>query len=131
MAVLQRIAVADDDRTIRQFYCRVLMRKGLNVVVIAGNGKELVDGCRQEQPDLIICDVRMPELDGLSALHLIAGYRPTPAIIISAQSEQDFIEHAGNDYVLAFMVKPVGMHDLDQAVTRVQQRLQWQESWQA
>ena len=131
MAVLQRIAVADDDQIIRQFYCKVLMRKGLNVVVIAGNGRELVDGCRQEQPDLIICDIRMPELDGLSALHLIAGYRPTPAIIISAHSEQEFFDHAGNEYVLAFLIKPVGMRDLDQAVTRVQQRLQQQEWWHA
>jgi CheY-like chemotaxis protein len=125
MTALQRIAVADDEKIIRDFYHRVLVRKGFNVVVIACNGRELVDGCRREEPDLIICDIHMPELDGLAAVDLISQFRPTPAIIVSALSELK--QRKENESVLAYLIKPVGMYELEKAITLAECRLAQRE----
>lgn len=128
MAVLQRIAVADDEQIIRDFYCKVLRRSGLSVVVIAADGQQLVEGCRLERPDLIICDVRMPNLDGLTALRRIADFHPTPAIVISALNRTETLPEDGDPYVLAFRVKPVDMWQLKSAVDDAEQKLQ-SEAW--
>lgn len=132
MAVLQRIAVADDEPIIREFYCRVLFRRGLEVVVVARDGSELVDGCRAERPDLIICDARMPVMNGMDAIDDVARWhRPTPAIVISAVSGSELFSHSGSRYVLDFLTKPVDMHNLERAISGAEQQLQVTVPWHA
>ena len=60
-----RIAVADDELDMREFFQRMLSRNGHQVVSVAENGRQLVEQCRELQPDLVITDIKMPDLDGI------------------------------------------------------------------
>ena len=73
-----RIAVADDEPDVRDYFQRMLPRLGHEVVAVASTGRELVELCREHHPDLIIADIRMPEMDGDEALHADLQRRPDP-----------------------------------------------------
>jgi response regulator NasT len=75
-----RISIADDEPDMRDFLVRMLPRCGHEVVSAASTGKQLVDHCLQLMPDLVITDIKMPELDGIEASHIIYQARPVPVI---------------------------------------------------
>ena len=79
-----RIVVADDEPDMFDFYQTMLTGQGHDVVATAENGQQLVDLALQHEPDLIITDIRMPELDGLSAVREITSRNPVAAIVVSA-----------------------------------------------
>lgn len=113
-----RIAVADDESDMREFLKKALERLGHQVLGPVGNGLELVSLCRQQSPDLIITDIRMPEMNGDEALRQILAVRRIPYIVISAFGAPESIpELAGMDHVC--LDKPVRMHDLKMAITRI------------
>ena len=111
-----RIAVADDEADIRQFLCRILANEGHQIVVVAATGRQLVRDCQREQPDLVITDIAMPELDGLQALHEICAEKAVPAIIVTATSGDEVLARASNELVFAFLIKPIKICDLRPAV---------------
>jgi len=111
-----RISVADDEQDMREFLERMLPRMGHEVVSVAGTGRELVEHCRQFQPDLVITDIKMPDMDGIEASSEICRERPLPVILVSAFHDAELIERAGGDHVLAYLVKPVGRADLEPAI---------------
>jgi two-component system, response regulator PdtaR len=110
-----RIAVADDEE-MRDFFEKVLPRFGHHVVAVAENGVQLVEHCRRLQPDLIITDIKMPELDGIEACTQICQQRPVPVILVSAYHDPTLIERAEADHVQAYLVKPIGIADLGPAI---------------
>ncbi len=113
-----RIAVADDEPDVCDYFRVMLPRLGHEVVAIATNGRELVDLCAAHAPDLIIADVRMPEMDGDVAIAKICEVRPTPFILISAYSKP--VELAGHESVdWTYLTKPVRRDDLQAAIERV------------
>ncbi len=113
-----RIAIADDERDIRDFLKKVLPLLGHSVVVAAADGDELVAACAAEPPDLIITDLKMPKRDGLSALEEIWRTSPVPAIVISAHPEQlTRGPWAGSPWV-SLLIKPVRMSELEPAIIR-------------
>jgi response regulator NasT len=107
MTASLRIAIADDERDMRDYFARILPRLGHEIVVSAKNGRELVERCQATCPDLVIADIRMPEMDGLAALEEICRSRPLPAILVSAYSDGDLVERAASNHVMAYLVKPV------------------------
>src|SRR5947209_17015870 len=107
-----RIAVADDERDMREYLQELLPRLGHQVAGLAKSGKELVELCREAKPDLIIADIRMPDLDGVAASSAVNRERPTPAILISAYQDAELLAKANNDHVMAYLVKPVREPDL-------------------
>ena len=110
-----RISVADDELDMRDFFERMLKRLGHQVVSVAENGRELVEHCREQRPDLVITDIKMPEMDGIEAAQKICGERQIPVILVSAyQDGKD--RPAENDSVLAYLVKPIGPDDLVPAI---------------
>lgn len=111
-----RIAVADDEPEMRDFFEKVLPRFGHQVVAVAENGKQLVEHCRRTQPDLIITDIKMPDLDGIEASDQICKERPVPVILVSAYHDPALIARAEADHVLAYLVKPIGIADLPPAI---------------
>lgn len=117
-----RIAVADDELDMREFYEQILPRMGYDVVSVAHNGRDLVEKCRESHPDLVITDIRMPELDGLAALHEICAEAPVPAIVVSAYHDDDFLNRARQEAVLAYLVKPIKATDLEPAIVLARQR---------
>src|SRR5262245_22152584 len=102
-----RIAVADDEPDVRDYFRVMLPRLGHEVVAAASNGRELVDLCREYHPDLIIADVRMPEMDGDIAIHEICQTCPVPFILISAYSKPDAMVESFGPVRRAYLTKPV------------------------
>lgn len=107
-----RIAVADDEADMRDWFERMLPTLGHQVVSVAENGKELVEHCRALKPDLVISDIKMPDMDGIEAAQVICTERPVPIILISAYHEPELVERAQSDHVLAYLVKPIGKASL-------------------
>jgi two-component system, response regulator PdtaR len=117
-----RIAVADDESEMRDFFEKVLTRFGHQVVAVAENGDQLVSHCRELKPDLIITDIKMPELDGIEATSQICQERPVPVILVSAYHDPELIARAEADHVLAYLVKPIGIADLQPAIAIAMRR---------
>jgi CheY-like chemotaxis protein len=82
-----RIVVADDEPVMLDYFQRMLPWLGYEVVAAAANGRELVELCHEKKPDLIIADVRMPDMDGDVAVQQILQFAPIPFILISALSK--------------------------------------------
>ena len=114
-----RIAVADDEPDVRDYFRVMLPRLGHMVVAAASNGRELVELCREHQPDLIIADVRMPEMDGDVAINEICQTSPVPFILISAYSKPEDMLNIVGTVRRAYLTKPVRRDDLEDAINQV------------
>ena len=103
-----RIIVADDEPVTKMDLRELLVSAGYEVVAEASDGLDAVELCRQYRPDLILMDVKMPFLDGLSAARLIHEEGLAGAIImLTAYSERDFIDRAKSCGVGGYLVKPI------------------------
>jgi two-component system, response regulator PdtaR len=112
MSQALRIAIADDEPDMRDYFQQVLPRLGHTVVAVAQNGRELVELCRTQNPDLVITDIKMPELDGIDAAIQIYQHRPVPVILVSAFNDAALIERAESDHIMGYLVKPIKQADL-------------------
>lgn len=119
-----RIALADDDAAIRDMLARMLTHLGHQVVITAETGRDLLDQCQVNQPDLIIADIQMPDIDGLDAVARIYEQRPTPVILVSGYTDREFIERAEKSHVLAYLVKPIKSAELEPAIALATRRFQ-------
>src|SRR5579864_364961 len=119
-----RIAFAEDEPDMREYLEKTLPLLGHQVVVSAKNGRELVEKCRTAKPDLIISDIKMPDIDGIDAARTIFQERPVPVILLSAHSEPELIARADNDYVFAYLVKPIKETDLNPAIGLAMKRFE-------
>lgn len=111
-----RIAVADDEADMRDWFERMLPTLGHQVVSVAENGRELVEHCRELKPDLVITDIKMPDMDGIDAAQAICAERPLPIILVSAYHDSELVQRAEADHVLAYLVKPIGKAALGPAI---------------
>ena len=103
-----RIIVADDEPVTKMDLRELLVSAGYEVVAEASDGLDAVELCRQYRPDLILMDVKMPFLDGLSAARMIHEEGLAGAIImLTAYSERDFIDRAKSCGVGGYLVKPI------------------------
>jgi two-component system, response regulator PdtaR len=117
-----RIVVADDEPDMRQYFQRMLPRLGHRVVATATNGRELIDLCRAENPDLVITDIKMPDLDGIEAALQIGQHRPVPIILVSAYHDAALIQRAEANHVLGYLVKPIKQADLEPCIAVAMRR---------
>jgi len=115
-AATLRIAIADDDADVRDFLQQFLPMLGHAVSSVATTGKELVEHCRQAPPDLIIADVKMPDMTGLEAVEAINKYAQVPTILVTGHAVPAWLEKAKDLGVMAYLVKPVTEHDLAPAI---------------
>jgi len=122
MSSALRIAVADDEQDVRDYYQRVLPRLGHQLVVAARTGRDLVEQCRALRPDLIITDIKMPDMDGIEAAEEISREGPIPVILVSAYHRPQLFERARGDHILAYLVKPTKQADLEAAIAIAMQR---------
>lgn len=120
-----RIAVADDEPEIRDFFRRFLPRIGHSVVGEACDGAQLVELCKAEHPDLVITDLAMPEMDGASAIAAIANCSKTPVIIVSSHDRPCQPCHPS---VVAYLVKPIEGGELAEAIQNAAESLAKQSS---
>jgi AmiR/NasT family two-component response regulator len=111
-----RIAVADDERDMRDFFREFLPPLGHTVVGTAATGTELVALCRAEKPDMVITDIKMPDMDGIDAAAAVCRDTPVPVILVSAFHERELLARAEAEHVLAYLVKPIKAADLVPAI---------------
>lgn len=107
-----RIAVADDEPDMRDYFQQVLPRLGHSVVAAVSDGRELIEACRRTKPELVITDIKMPEMDGIDAAVKIYEERPVPVILVSAYHDVVLIERAESDHIMGYLVKPIKQTDL-------------------
>jgi response regulator NasT len=109
-----RILVAEDEALIRLDLVEMLTEAGYEVVAQATNGVEAIALAREFKPDLAILDVKMPELDGISAAQEIIEI--SPVLMLTAFSQKDLVERARDAGVMAYVVKPFSINDLTPAI---------------
>jgi response regulator NasT len=119
-----RIAVADDEPDMRDYFRKSLSRLGHQVVVVAQNGRELVEQCRALKPDLVITDIKMPDMDGIDAATQLYRERPIPVILVSAFHDPELIARAGADHILGYLVKPIKQADLEPTIALAVRRFE-------
>ena len=119
-----RIAVADDEPDMQEYYRTILPALGHVVVAVAETGRELVQKCRDQHPDLVITDIKMPDMDGIDAAVQIYRDGPIPVILVSAHLDSDFIHRAEANHILAYLVKPIKQADLEPAIAIVMRRFE-------
>tara|TARA_R110002049_G_scaffold27321_4_gene94472 strand:+ start:12193 stop:12777 length:585 start_codon:yes stop_codon:yes gene_type:complete len=118
-----RIIVADDEPLLVEELSFFLDKLGHQVVGTASSGKELVDLCAQLQPDLVVTDIKMPELDGLEAAKLVRGSsHPVPFVVVTAYPDKEFLHRAADQHVMAYLVKPIREEDLRATIYLAMQR---------
>lgn len=119
-----RIAVAEDEPLMRTYLQETLTVLGHQVVLLAKTGRELVQEYQAHKPDLVITDVRMPDMDGLDAAAAIYANELLPIIVVSAHHDPDLIERAERNHVVAYLVKPIKQEDLAPAIAIAMRRFQ-------
>jgi response regulator NasT len=119
-----RIAVADDERDMREYLQELLPRLGHEVVAVAENGRQLAQQCLTAKPDLIITDIKMPDMDGIEMSTAINRERQTPVILVSAHHDAELLVRAGADHIMAYLIKPVKEADLKTAIAMAMTRFQ-------
>ena len=111
-----RVLIAEDEALIRLDLKEMLEEEGYAVVGEVGDGQQAVDRAAELRPDLVILDIQMPVLDGLSAAEKIAGERIAPVIVLTAFSQRDLVERARDAGAMAYLVKPFNKNDLVPAI---------------
>jgi two-component system, response regulator PdtaR len=111
-----RIVVAEDEALIRLDLAEMLGELGYDVVGQASDGEQAVALVNQHKPDVVIMDVKMPVLDGISAAEQIGKERIAPVIMLTAFSQKELVERARDAGVMAYIVKPFTQADLAPAV---------------
>ena len=119
-----RIAVADDEQDVRDYYQRVLPRLGHQLVAVARTGRSWSSRAGRPCPDLVITDIKMPDMDGIEAAEEISREEPIPVILVSAYHRPQLFERARGDHILAYLVKPTKQADLEAAIAIAMQRFE-------
>jgi AmiR/NasT family two-component response regulator len=111
-----RVVIAEDEALIRKDLAEMLAEEGYVVVGQAADGARAVELAEEHRPDLVILDVKMPVLDGISAAERIARARIAPVVILTAFSQRDLVERARDAGAMAYLTKPFTRSDLVPAI---------------
>jgi response regulator NasT len=120
-----RILVAEDEALIRLDLAEMLTEAGYDVVGQASNGEQAVDMAKALTPDLVIMDVKMPVMDGITAAEEIGAAKICPVVMLTAFSQTELVERARDAGVMAYIVKPFTAADLGPAIDIARHR--WTE----
>jgi AmiR/NasT family two-component response regulator len=118
-----RVLIAEDDAIIRMDLKEMLEEEQYEVIE-AGDGAQAVQLARDEQPALVILDIKMPVMDGLAAAQKISEERLAPVLILTAYSQRELVERAAQIGAMAYLVKPFQKQDLLPAIEIAKGRYQ-------
>ena len=110
------IVIADNESIIRMDLKEMLEEAGHTVVGESINGIKAIELTRKLKPDLVIMDIKMPEMDGITAAKIIADKKLAPVILLTAFSQKNIVEKAKHAGVLAYLVKPIRQDSLFPAI---------------
>lgn len=120
-----RIVVAEDEALIRMDLAEMLTEAGHQVVAQASDGEQAIAQAREHQPDVVVMDVKMPGMDGISAAEILGNESVAPVVMLTAFSDRDLVERARDAGVMSYVVKPFSAHDVLPALDIA--RARWQE----
>lgn len=120
----RRVVVAEDESLIRLDIVEILRENGFDVVGEAGDGEEALELVKEHKPDLVVMDVKMPKLDGISAAEQINRDHLAPVVLLTAFSQKELVERASEAGALAYVVKPFTPADLLPAIEIALSRFQ-------
>ena len=120
-----RVLVAEDEAIIRLDLAEMLIEAGYQVVAQVRDGRAALEQARALQPDLVVMDVKMPVLDGISAAEAIGAEVIAPVVMLTAFSDAALVDRASEAGVLGYVVKPFTIDDLRPAI--VVARSRWAE----
>lgn len=115
-APARRVVLAEDEALIRMDLAEMLAEEGYEVVGQAGDGESAVRLVHEHHPDLVILDVKMPKMDGITAAEQIATARLCAIVILTAFSQRELVERARDAGAMAYLVKPFTKADLLPAI---------------
>lgn len=119
-----RIIIADDESLIRLDLKEMLIHLGYDVVAEASDGRVAMDLARRMAPDLVIMDIKMPEVDGITAANDLARDRIAPVVLLTAYSETSLIGRAKEAGVCGYLVKPFRETELMPVIELALERFQ-------
>ncbi len=111
-----RVIIADDESLIRMDLREMLTNLGYLVVGEVGDGRSAVNLARELRPDIIIMDIKMPDMDGIEAAKVLTEERIAPVLLLSAYSQQELVQRARQAGVAGYLVKPFRENDLTPAI---------------
>ena len=116
-----KILVVDDDELLLWFLCRILQREkklGAVIVINAGNGEEAVDLALKHQPELVLMDIKMPEMNGIDATRMILRNKPDCKVIALSgyYTKKGFVAEMLRAGALGFLAKSSACEELVQAI---------------
>jgi AmiR/NasT family two-component response regulator len=112
----RRVLIAEDEALIRLDLREMLVEEGFDVVGEAADGEQAVEMATALMPDVVICDVKMPKMDGITAAAQITQARIAPVVILTAFSQRDLVERAGDAGAMAYLTKPFQKRELLPAI---------------
>jgi two-component system, response regulator PdtaR len=118
-----KVVIAEDDAIIRMDLREMLEEESYQVLEV-GDGATAVDLVRSAQPDLVILDVKMPVMDGITAAQHITEESLAPVVILTAYSQRELVERAAAAGAMAYLVKPFQKQDLLPAIEVARGRYQ-------
>ncbi len=124
MSTKLRVVVAEDEALIRLDLVEMLNETGYEVIGQAGDGLKAIELTESLNPDLVIMDIKMPKLDGISAAEKIANNRICPVVILTAFSQKDLVEKARDAGAMAYLTKPFSVDELMPAIELAVSRFQ-------
>jgi response regulator NasT len=112
----KRVLVAEDESIIRMDIVETLRDNGFIVVGEAGDGERAVELAIELRPDLVVMDVKMPKLDGISAAERLSRDNIAPVVLLTAFSQKELVNRASEAGAMAYVVKPFSPNDLLPAI---------------
>ncbi|MFB9070337.1 ANTAR domain-containing response regulator [Citricoccus parietis] len=111
-----RVVVAEDETLIRVDIVEILTGQGYDVVGEADNGQKALELATELEPDVVLMDVKMPVMDGITAAEHIAQAKIAPVVLLTAFSQRELVERAREAGAMAYVVKPFNENDLVPAI---------------
>ncbi len=111
-----RVIIADDESVIRTDLREMLTNLNYLVVGEAGDGQSAVNLAREVRPDVVIMDIKMPDMDGIEAAGILTRERVAPVLLLSAYNQRDLVDRAMEAGVIGYLIKPISENDVVPAI---------------
>lgn len=118
-----RVLVAEDQFLVSKMIENLLKELGYKVISVVSNGKECIEKVKKLSPDVILMDIDMPEMDGITAAEIIMHDNPTPIVLLTAFETPDLVKKATAAGVGAYIIKPPEASEVDRAITIARARI--------
>jgi AmiR/NasT family two-component response regulator len=111
-----RVVIADDESIVRTDLKEMLTNLGYLVVGEVGDGRSAVNVARELKPDVVIMDIKMPDMDGIEAAKVLTEEQIAPVILLTAYGQKELVDRAKEAGVVGYLVKPFREADLSPAI---------------